>query len=174
MFIVSKNLSLRRENRKFMNEEKNKMTAQDYIQKLELMPHPEGGYFKRLFGDDESGKKNISTIFYMLNKQDISAFHRLHDMVEIWYHHAGKALNIYVIDPDGALHTHRLAPDGELQVVIQPEQWFAAEIPGKEGFALVGCAVAPAFTFDNFELADKERLMQTYPQHKALIERMCV
>lgn len=152
----------------------NFMTAQDYIQKLELLPHPEGGYFKQLFGNDETGKKDISTIYYMLTNQDISAFHRLHGVVEIWYHHAGEALNIYVIDPDGTLHTHRLAPDGEMQVVIQPEQWFAAEIPDKQGFALVGCAVAPAFTFDNFELADKNSLLQSFPQHKELIERMCV
>ena len=63
----------------------NQMTAQDYIQKLQLMPHPEGGYFKQLFGNDETGKKDISTIYYMLTNQDISAFHRLHNVVEIWY-----------------------------------------------------------------------------------------
>ena len=60
-----------------------------------------------------------------------------------------------------------------MQVLIQPEQWFAADIPSKHGFCLVGCAVAPAFRFENFELAKKDELLKLYPQYKELIERMC-
>lgn len=149
------------------------MNAQTYIKSLGLEPHPEGGYFRQLFGNDESGKKDISTIYYMLTANDISAFHRLHDVVEIWYYHAGEPLNIYVIDTDGKLHVHNLSPESEMQVIIQPEQWFSAEIPSKQGFTLVGCAVAPAFSFENFELADKKELLKQYSQHSELIERMC-
>jgi hypothetical protein len=60
-----------------------------------------------------------------------------------------------------------------MQVVIEPEQWFAAELPGKKGFSLVGCAVAPAFKFENFELAKKDELLREFPQHGALIKRLC-
>lgn len=148
-------------------------TAQHYIDKLGLEPHPEGGYYRQLYGNDASGKKDVSTIYYMLTANDISAFHRLHGVVEIWYYHAGQPLNLYVIDTEGNLTIHNLSPDGEMQVVIQPEEWFAAEIPSKNGFCLVGCAVAPAFTFENFELAKKEDLLHDFPQHKVLIERMC-
>lgn len=144
----------------------------EWINKLQLQPHPEGGYYKQLYGNDATGTKPISTIYYMLENDDISAFHRLHDVVEIWYYHAGEALNIYVIAPDGTLTVHRLAPDAEIQVIIQPEHWFAAEIPSQQGFSLVGCAVAPAFKFENFELANKEDLLQQYPQHRELIERL--
>ena len=149
------------------------MNATDYIQRLGLVPHPEGGYYRQLFGNDETGNKAISTIYYMLTANDMSAFHRLHNMVEVWYFHAGEPLNIYVIDPDGALTIHRLSEQDEMQVVIQPEQWFAAEIPSKCGFCLVGCAVGPAFRFENFELASREELLKRHPQHKELIERMC-
>lgn len=149
------------------------MNATEYIQKLGLVPHPEGGYYHQLFGNDETGEKPVSTIYYMLTANDMSAFHRLHNMVEIWYFHAGEPLNIYVIDPNGTLAVHQLSEQDEMQVVIQPEQWFAAEIPSKCGFCLVGCAVGPAFRFENFELAQKEELLKLYPQHKALIERMC-
>lgn len=85
--------------------------------------------------------------------------------------YTGVPLDIYVISPDGELTVHHLSADGEMQVVIEPEQWFAAELPGKTGFSLVGCAVAPAFTFGNFELAKKE-LLRDFPQHKAIIERL--
>ena len=75
--------------------------------------------------------------------------------------------------PEGKLKTHHLSADAEMQVVIEPEQWFAAELPGKKGFSLVGCAVVPAFSFENFELAKKEELLRAFPQHKVLLERLC-
>ena len=149
------------------------MEANEYIKKLKLEPHPEGGYYRQVFGNDASGKKDVSTIYYMLTDSDMSAFHRLHEMTEIWYYHAGEPLNIYVIDTDGKLIVHNLSPDGEMQVVIHPEQWFAADIPSKEGFCLVGCAVAPAFTFENFELGRKEELLQRFPQHAEVIQKLC-
>ena len=150
------------------------MTAEKYIEKLGLMPHPEGGYFKQVYGNDESGEKELSTIYYLLNDNDFSAFHKLHDMVEIWYYHAGERLNIYVIGQNGELKVHHLFANNEMQVVIEPEQWFAAEIPTQNGFCLVGCAVAPAFKFENFELGKRDDLLKAFPQHSELIERLAV
>lgn len=151
----------------------NNTEYQRIIEKLQLEPHPEGGYYRQLYGNDDAGKKDISTIYYMLTGNDMSAFHRLHGVTEIWYHHSGELINIYVIDTDGKLKIHHLSPEGEMQAVILPEQWFAAEIPSKKGYCLVGCAVAPAFSFENFELADKDTLMRLFPQYSELIERMC-
>lgn len=145
---------------------------QSIIEKFQLQPHPEGGYYRQLYGNDETGKKDISTIYYMLTGNDKSAFHRLHGVTEIWYYHAGEPLDIYVIDIDGNLTVHNLSPEDEMQVVILPEQWFAAEIPSKEGFCLVGCAVAPAFSFENFELGHKDTLVEQFPQYDKLFERL--
>ena len=145
---------------------------QSIIEKFQLKPHPEGGYYRQLYGNDETGKKDISTIYYMLTGNDKSAFHRLHGVTEIWYYHAGEPLDIYVIDIDGNLTVHNLSPEGEMQVVILPEQWFAAEIPSKEGFCLVRCAVAPAFSFENFELGHKDTLVEQFPQYDKLFERL--
>ena len=149
------------------------MKSNEYIDKLGLLPHPEGGYYRQVYGNDNIGEKAISTIYYMLCDNEFSAFHRLHNMVEIWYYHAGEPLDIYVISPDGNLTAHHLSANNELQVVIEPESWFAAELPDKQGFSLVGCAVAPAFTFENFELAKKSELLQEFPHHRQLIERLC-
>jgi len=134
---------------------------------------PKVGIIASFSGTTIRAKKNISTIYYMLTTNDISAFHRLHDVVEIWYYHAGEPLNIYVIDTNGELVTHHLGCDGEMQAVIQPEQWFAAEISTKHGFCLMGCAVGPAFSFDNFELGKKDDLSKQFPQHLGIINRLC-
>lgn len=149
------------------------MKAEEIINNLNLQPHPEGGYYRQVYGNDEAGQKKVSTIYYMLRDDEFSAFHRLHEVVEIWYYHAGEPLDIYVISPDSTLKIHHLSANGEMQVVIEPECWFAAELPHKKGFSLVGCAVAPAFTFDRFELAKKEDLQQIYPQHSELIAKLC-
>ena len=140
------------------------------IEKLHLEPHPEGGYYRQVYGNDATGKKDISTIYYMLTGSDISAFHRLHGVTEIWYYHAGEPLNLYVIDAEGDLTIHQLSPNAEMQVVIHPEEWFAADIPSKKGFCLVGCAVAPAFSFENFELGHKDALLRQFPQHAEIIK----
>ena len=160
--IFKKSLSLNRKKTTFaamMNMETREQTAKVYIERLQLEPHPEGGYYRQLYGNDGTVRKEMSTIYYMLTDNDMSAFHRLHGVTEIWYYHAGEPLNLYVIDV-------------EMQVVIHPEQWFAAEIPSKKGFCLVGCAVAPAFSFENFELGDKDTLSQQFPQHVELIKRL--
>ena len=151
----------------------NNIEYQRIIEKHQLKPHPEGGYYRQLYGNDKTGKKDISTIYYMLTDNDISAFHRLHSVTEIWYYHTGEPLSLYVIDTKGHLCIHNLSPDGEMQVVILPEQWFAAEIPSKKGFCLVGCAVAPAFSFENFELGHKDTLLQQFPKYAELFERLC-
>ena len=151
---------------------KSNTECKSIIEMLQLEPHPEGGYYRQLYGNDSTGKKDISTIYYMLTGNDKSAFHRLHGMMEVWYYHAGEPLNLYVIDAEGHLTVHKLSPEDEMQVVIHPEQWFAAEIPSKKGYCLVGCAVAPAFSFENFELGHKDTLMQQFPQHTELIERL--
>ena len=38
------------------------MDAKEYIQEFGLIPHPEGGWYRQVYGNDESGKKKISTI----------------------------------------------------------------------------------------------------------------
>ena len=138
------------------------------IEKYGLEPHPEGGFFRRLYADS-----GLSTIYYLLADSDFSAFHRLNGMTEIWYYHEGAPLLIYVIEGDGSLAVHRLSPLDEMQVVIRSGQWFAAEVEEQRGFCLVGCAVSPAFDYSGFELARRDLLLSLYPQHARLINRLC-
>lgn len=155
--------------------------ASYWINRLQLQPHPEGGYYREVYRSaiqvGREGESNIkqacTTIYYLLAGEDHSAFHRLKSD-EIWYFHKGQPLHIHVIDQMGKLITHELSDTatGELSVVIPPNVWFGAELPGKSGFTLVSCAVAPGFDFAEFEMADTKTLAAECPQHQDIIVKL--
>ena len=157
------------------------MTAEEWIDRLNLVPHPEGGFYKEIYRSGfpvvpPGGKVTgaCTSIYYMLQDKDFSGFHRL-AYPEIWYFHDGKALDVHAIDSSGKYSVTRLGKGvGEhLSLVVEPGIWFAAELPGKEGFALVSCAVAPAFDFELFEMGRKEELTKRWPHYKDVLERLC-
>lgn len=153
------------------------MNASAWIKHLDLRLHPEGGYYKEIYRTDptsDDSKGAVTSIYYLLEDDQKSAFHRLKS-TEVWYYHTGYPLIIYIIHPDGELTTHLMNadPSGEQQVAIAPGCWFAAELPSHFGYALVSCAVAPAFSFDDFELGSFKSLSKLYPQHEELLERLC-
>jgi predicted cupin superfamily sugar epimerase len=157
-------------------------TAEHWINHLNLQPHPEGGYYKEVFRSTNEvtragatvTKQACTSIYYLLEGRDFSGFHRLASD-ELWYFHKGAPLHIQVIDNQGKQTTIELSDGdtGSLQAIIPPNTWFAAEIPSGSGFALVSCAVAPGFDFAEFEMAKREELLKQYPQHGALLERLC-
>lgn len=165
-------------------------TAEYYIKLLNMTSHPEGGYYKEFYRSQKliepgnsvlkgyKGERNLATsIYFLLNGDQISAFHRLKSD-ELWYFHAGSPVMIYLIDKRGRLTPLKLGLNIEAdempQVLLPKGVWFAAEVYNKESFSLFGCVVAPGFDFRDFELAEKSRLTEMFPQHETLISRMCV
>jgi len=149
-----------------------------WIEKLELQKHPEGGWYKEVYRskdkvDTPAGSRSEGTcIYYLLEKEDFSAFHRIRSD-EIWHFYTGSsAVEILWID-GRELHTSFLGQgDGEhFQIVVLKNHWFAARLVNKKGFALVGCTVAPGFHFPDFELAD-EILLQEYPELRSKIKSL--
>lgn len=164
------------------------LVAADLIAKFKLNPHPEGGYYRETYRSFElipkvalpkrfSGERNYSTaIYYLLEQENFSAFHRI-DSDECWHFYAGDTLLIYVIQLNGKLDIIRLGSDvmnGEVfQAVVPAGCWFASEPAPDTAYAFVGCTVAPGFTFGDFELATFEGLSKEYPQHRAMVQRLC-
>lgn len=152
-------------------------SAQYYIEKLDMTPHVEGGYFKEsvvskdFFRED---KKLFSSIYFLLETGEVSNFHRLASD-EMWYYHDGQALTIYMITPDGDLITNQLGLDiekGEVPQVLVPKGYIFGSSMNNDGFALVGCMVAPAFTFDDFELFERKELLNMYPHLEDVIKKL--
>ena len=157
-----------------------------WIEHLELMPHPEGGYFREVYRSDESAgnaglparygaARSLGTgIYFLLTETGFSAFHRL-QTDELWHYYTGSVpVDIWVIHPAGQLEHRRLGPEVAagmaFQVLVPRGTWFAAEAAG--GYALTGCTMAPGFDFADFELADGAALAAAYPAHAALIRRL--
>ena len=152
------------------------MEAKEVIDYLGLVPHLEGGFFKRVFCSENKSEDDnflMSSIYYLLEKDDFSAFHRL-GSVEVWFFHIGEPINIYLLNNDGRIETHSLSSQigDKFQLSIEPNTWFAADIPSKKDFSLLSCVVSPEFSFSNFELAKREDLLEEFPQHKSIISRL--
>ena len=160
----------------------------DLVAQFQLLPHPEGGYYKEnyrinLIIDKQSlpigfdGDRNSSTaIYFLLEKGNFSAFHRIKSD-ECWHFYTGQALLIYVIDKNGQLDLIKLgnnSKNGEVfQAVVPADCWFASEPAPESNFCFVGCTVSPGFDFKDFELAKATELTEDYPAHKTLILRLC-
>lgn len=161
------------------------MTASEWIQRLALVPHPEGGYYRESYRALEQvprqglperfkGDRAFSTaIYFLLAHPDFSAFHRiLAD--ELWHFYDGAPVRIHMLDQCGSLKTARLgiAAGASPQVTVPAGCWFAAELERPATWALVGCTVAPGFDFADFTMARRAELREKFPQHRPLIERL--
>lgn len=140
----------------------NEPTADDLIAKLDLTPHPEGGYYRQTWiadaEDDTSphSRPSGTCIYFLLKAGEASHWHRV-DAVEIWHYYAGAPLILSMSATDnGPATDHLLGADvlnGQLpQIIVPKDHWQAARTTGD--WTLVGCTVSPAFHFDGFTLAD--------------------
>ena len=162
-------------------------TAEYWIEKLKLQKHPEGGYYREVYRSEEKisskglpkryqKERSFSTSIYFLLKSDqCSKFHRLRSD-EIWYYHAGDSVNVHMIDKEGNYSFKKLGANFEQgeepQCIIPHGTWFGASIDNLFGYSLFGCAVNPGFDFGDFELGDKELLLERYPVHSLIIETL--
>ncbi|MCP9750334.1 cupin domain-containing protein [Ferruginibacter sp. HRS2-29] len=162
------------------------ITVTSLVEQYGLLPHPEGGYYKENYRSNGvipadalpggfSGERNFSTaIYFLLQKDNFSAFHRILSD-ECWHFYHGAPANVYVIDPDGNSTTIHLGNDmgagQQFQAIVPAGCWFASETLGD--FSFTGCTVAPGFDFRDFEMADADVLAKEFPQHEKLIRHFC-
>ncbi|MBN1951121.1 MAG: cupin domain-containing protein [Bacteroidales bacterium] len=161
-------------------------TAEYWIQHLNLLPHKEGGFYREVFRSSigieqyhlpigyDGSRRIVTSIYYLLRTGDVSKFHRLRSD-ELWYYHHGSSIRIIIIDREGNKHTKFLGPRIEkaehLQVLVPAGAIFGAEVIGNNTYGLCGCMVAPGFEFSDFEVFEKEDLIQAYPKHIDIINK---
>jgi len=162
-------------------------TAKDWITKLELLPHPEGGYYKEVYRANEkidkaglpsrysSERAFATSIYYLLESGQFSSFHKLKSD-ETWHFYNGSPIAIYLISLSGDYQKivvgDEIGKNQLLQHTIERETWFAAEPLEKNSYSLIGCSVAPGFEFDDFELGKRNELLASFTNHSEIISRL--
>ena len=139
------------------------LTAAEIVAILGLAPHPEGGFYREMFRDaapTHEGRPASTSIYFLLPADVVSAWHRV-DAAEVWHFYAGAPLRLTLYDAAGGRRSHRLGANirvGEApQVIVPAGVWQMAQAADSSlaapAWSLVGCTVAPGFTFAGFELA---------------------
>jgi predicted cupin superfamily sugar epimerase len=151
---------------------------------LEALEH-EGGLFRQTYLDEFS-----SAIMYLLADPDFSALHSL-DGVEVYHWHAGSALQLLLLHPDGRVEEPVVGPDaaaGQLLQLVVPAGVMQGSSPLGSGglssgglgsgalgsleqraWCLVGTTMAPAFNWEGFVLGDRRALCASHPAAAARI-----
>nr|KJB54501.1 hypothetical protein B456_009G036500 [Gossypium raimondii] len=156
------------------------VSASEIATKLNLASHPEGGFFSETFRDSSvmlstsqlppqyKVDRAVSTsIYFLLPAGSVSHLHRI-PCAETWHFYLGEPLT-------------------KVQYTVPPNVWFGA-FPTKDfnistdgavtkndprdaesHYSLVGCTCAPAFQFQDFELAKRSELVTRFPKHEHLI-----
>jgi len=164
----------------------NMYTADYFVKNLNMIAHPEGGFYKEIYTSEENitakelkvefeGSRILWTsIYFLLRDGEVSNFHRLKSD-EMWYYHSGSPLTIYIITPEGELITEKLGlniKNGEKPQVLVPKDYIFGSAMNNEGYALVGCMVSPGFEFRDFELFKRNFLLEKYPQYEDIIIKL--
>lgn len=162
--------------------------ADEIIHKLQLKPHPEGGYYRETYRCIEQissaalneryggNPRSISTsIYFLLTAESFSAMHRVQSD-EIYHFYCGSPLEMLLLYEDG---THEMLLIGSdplaghhPQFTIPRGVWQGSRVVAPGEFSLVGATVAPGFEFQDFELGTRSQLVKQFPAQKLMIETL--
>ena len=129
----------------------------EIIKKFNLSPHPEGGWFKEIVRgknclkrEDGQIRNFITGIYYLLEKDSKSAWHRVNNADEIWIYLRGEPLNLWCLDNDNKEIKNFILDNNNPVEMIPSGYWQAAKSSGE--FTMVSCCVGPGFDFKDFEM----------------------
>lgn len=157
--------------------------ASELIDRLDLAPHPEGGFFREVYRSTstvpspqiDAIRSAVTDIYFLLQADQVSRLHRVrHD--EIWHFYEGAPLQLVTISPDLSVRKDivlgGVAGTPRYKHTVVGGEWQAAYSTGD--YSLVGCTVAPGFDFDDFDfLTDQaeelKRILAVYPDLQRLL-----
>lgn len=163
-----------------------KPSAAELIRSLGLEGHVEGGFYRRTYEadrlprlDTDNGERfSMTSIFYLLSREGpVGHFHMNRSDI-VHYFHLGDPIDYFLIYPDGSLETITMGPDPrlghQLQMTVTGGVWKASRLRegGTLGYGLISEAVSPGFDFEDMTLGETSKLLNLFPQHKALIPKL--
>ena len=149
------------------------MSDADWVSKLGLELHPEGGYFKRIYTAPAShatagGERLLATsIYYLLDRAEPRG--RLHrnrsDILHFFLD--GGPVEYLMLAADGELRRERLgkAPGDARFLLVPGGCWKASQLIDGAGHALVAEVVTPGFDYADHQFASLDQLRREHPRH---------
>ena len=152
------------------------MTLTDIIARFDMQKHPEGGYYSETYRSPieiPGMDRNLMTVIYfLLPAHEVSGFHRIKSD-EWWFFHMGSPLIVHTLDENNGHVEYLVGNDlvnGESpQLLVKADTIFGSSVKSSEGFSLVSCVVAPGFDFADFELFERQSLLEKFPDHGEII-----
>ncbi|MCC6370791.1 MAG: cupin domain-containing protein [Bacteroidia bacterium] len=162
------------------------MTADELVKHLNLVPHPEGGFYRETYRsagtipagatpEFEEARNFATAIYFLIEHTNFSALHKIKSD-ETWHFYTGDALEVIEINAQGQLKTTIIGNHTEygecFQYTVPANVWFGSRVRAGGRFSLVGCTVAPGFDFRDFEMGSRLKLLEAFPQHAPIILEM--
>ena len=144
----------------------NEKTSEEISKILGLEPLPlEGGMWAQTLKDE-----NSTAIYYLLTKNNFSAMHKL-ESVEVYHYYAGAPAKMLLLDSSGKVEEPVLGSDLDSghrpQIIVEPGVWQGSKTTGE--WTLLGTTMAPPYSQEMFQLADREELLKGWPDSKEKI-----
>lgn len=142
-----------------------------WIERLGLEPHPEGGWFKRIYTgaprlDIGHGPRAAATsIYYLLTREQArGCLHSnrsdiLHFLID------GGPLEYCLVNAAGELRCVGLKAGEELFLHAASGDWKASRLTGAATHALVAEVVVPGFDWADHRYVDRDEVKRRCPQH---------
>lgn len=155
------------------------MNADEIIRKLDLKPHPEGGFYRETYRSSRKipGTSRVCStgIYYLLVTGAVSKLHRL-AADEMFHYYLGDPVTWVLLGQDGKVRKtvlgNRLESGENLQLSIPADTWFGGYLNEGGAYALMGTTVAPGFEFEDFVLGQRDQLLNRFPTAEAEIRRL--
>lgn len=160
--------------------------AEDLIRQLNLVPHPEGGFYRETYrcavniaqqalpAHYSAARCASTAIYYLLVPNTFSCMHRLLTD-EVFHFYAGDPVEmLYLSDLESKVIN--LGADFERgqvpQFVVPAGVWQGCRLLAGGNFALLGCTVAPGFEFVDYAEGNRADLQGQFPTHAQMIAEL--
>lgn len=168
------------------------MNSTELITALQLSPHVEGGYYRRIYthpcsvaGTDTKGSASsqeqpcrssqrplMSSIYYLLSRdRPIGHLHRNRSDI-LHFFLQGAPLHYTLLWPDGRLQHiilgHRIDQGEQQSLLVPGGVWKASQLVAGE-YGLIAEAVCPGFVYEDMTLATHQYIQDNFPQHLAVL-----
>jgi len=155
------------------------MKKQDIIKQLGMIPlDGEGGFFKqthlsevliesKLMNGKTISRPSCTSILYLIGGDDFSALHKL-ETNEFFHFVAGAPCELTQISAQGKVTKTKLGSGLDNETKSQ-EIVFGGNYQGLRSlgeWTLLGTYMSPGFSFEDFEVPTREKLLQTFPELK--------